>query len=240
MIAPEHPGFGASDDPPWLDRPSDLAYFYLDVIDALQLARGKSKGELSRDDLRSPGVLAREAGTGASAPAIAAVARSEGLVTVEDMTYTPLLPRTPRPMAAFSSENSYSVMTISKAVSPVFRLAYLMAPGAAAVESVGRCLRGGRRGRRFGLSLRLRFSGRISMRHIVQDAGNGEVRVDGQGLIHPDDGLGLAHVAEQRSQHQAGHRRHREGLARVTRPQTGAATKLWMRARRRRCPLGPP
>lgn len=39
VIAPEHPGFGASDDPPWLDRPSDLAYFYLDVIDALQLDR---------------------------------------------------------------------------------------------------------------------------------------------------------------------------------------------------------
>ena len=39
VIAPEHPGFGASDDPPWLDRPSDLAYFYLDVIDALKLDR---------------------------------------------------------------------------------------------------------------------------------------------------------------------------------------------------------
>jgi pimeloyl-ACP methyl ester carboxylesterase len=39
VIAPEHPGFGVSDDPPWLDRPSDLAYFYLDVIDALKLDR---------------------------------------------------------------------------------------------------------------------------------------------------------------------------------------------------------
>jgi pimeloyl-ACP methyl ester carboxylesterase len=37
VIAPEHPGFGASDDPPWLDRPSDLAYFYLDLIEALKL-----------------------------------------------------------------------------------------------------------------------------------------------------------------------------------------------------------
>jgi pimeloyl-ACP methyl ester carboxylesterase len=37
VIVPEHPGFGASDDPAWLDRPSDLAYFYLDLIEALSL-----------------------------------------------------------------------------------------------------------------------------------------------------------------------------------------------------------
>jgi pimeloyl-ACP methyl ester carboxylesterase len=37
VIAPEHPGFGFSDDAPWLDRTSDLAYFYLDFIEALKL-----------------------------------------------------------------------------------------------------------------------------------------------------------------------------------------------------------
>jgi pimeloyl-ACP methyl ester carboxylesterase len=37
VIAPEHPGFGVSDDPTWLNHPSDLAYFYLDLIDALKL-----------------------------------------------------------------------------------------------------------------------------------------------------------------------------------------------------------
>jgi pimeloyl-ACP methyl ester carboxylesterase len=37
VIAPEHPGFGRSDDPPWLDRPSDLAYFYLDLMEWLNL-----------------------------------------------------------------------------------------------------------------------------------------------------------------------------------------------------------
>ncbi|HEY5754364.1 MAG TPA: alpha/beta fold hydrolase, partial [Steroidobacter sp.] len=37
VIAPEHPGFGRSDDPAWLDRPSDLAYFYLDLMEALNL-----------------------------------------------------------------------------------------------------------------------------------------------------------------------------------------------------------
>ena len=32
VFAPEHPGFGQSDDPPWLDEIGDLAYFYLDLI----------------------------------------------------------------------------------------------------------------------------------------------------------------------------------------------------------------
>ena len=39
VIAPEHPGFGSSDDPSWLDRPSDLAYFYLDLIEKMKLDR---------------------------------------------------------------------------------------------------------------------------------------------------------------------------------------------------------
>src|SRR6476659_750473 len=33
VIVPEHPGFGASDTPDWLDNIHDLAYFYLDVLD---------------------------------------------------------------------------------------------------------------------------------------------------------------------------------------------------------------
>lgn len=32
VIVPEHPGFGESDDPEWLDELSDLAYFYLDFM----------------------------------------------------------------------------------------------------------------------------------------------------------------------------------------------------------------
>src|SRR5216683_6714564 len=39
VFAPEHPGFGQSDDPPWLDRIDDLAYFYLDLLKALGLDR---------------------------------------------------------------------------------------------------------------------------------------------------------------------------------------------------------
>ena len=37
VIVPEHPGFGASDTPDWLDNIHDLAYFYLDFLDQLDL-----------------------------------------------------------------------------------------------------------------------------------------------------------------------------------------------------------
>jgi pimeloyl-ACP methyl ester carboxylesterase len=39
VFAPEHPGFGESDDPPWLDEVADLAYFHLDLLAALGLDR---------------------------------------------------------------------------------------------------------------------------------------------------------------------------------------------------------
>src|SRR5438876_9345845 len=37
VFAPEHPGFGQSDDPPWLDEVADLAYFHLDLMAGLGL-----------------------------------------------------------------------------------------------------------------------------------------------------------------------------------------------------------
>jgi len=37
VIAPEHPGYGGGDAPPWLDRIADLANFYLDFLDTLEL-----------------------------------------------------------------------------------------------------------------------------------------------------------------------------------------------------------
>ncbi|HEV2336777.1 MAG TPA: alpha/beta hydrolase [Stellaceae bacterium] len=39
VFAPEQPGFGQSDDPPWLDDIDDLAYFHLDLLEALGLER---------------------------------------------------------------------------------------------------------------------------------------------------------------------------------------------------------
>jgi pimeloyl-ACP methyl ester carboxylesterase len=35
VIVPEHPGFGTSDNPPWLRNIGDLAMYYLDFLDAL-------------------------------------------------------------------------------------------------------------------------------------------------------------------------------------------------------------
>jgi len=37
VLVPEHPGFGASDEPDWLENIHDLAYFYLDFLKSLDL-----------------------------------------------------------------------------------------------------------------------------------------------------------------------------------------------------------
>jgi len=39
LIAPQHPGFGQSDTPDWLETIHDLADYYLDFLDALDLER---------------------------------------------------------------------------------------------------------------------------------------------------------------------------------------------------------
>jgi pimeloyl-ACP methyl ester carboxylesterase len=39
VIVPDHPGFGRSDKPAWLDDMSDLAFFYLDFMEALGLEK---------------------------------------------------------------------------------------------------------------------------------------------------------------------------------------------------------
>jgi len=38
VIVPEHPGFGESEDPEWFDNIHDVAYYYLDALEALGLA----------------------------------------------------------------------------------------------------------------------------------------------------------------------------------------------------------
>jgi pimeloyl-ACP methyl ester carboxylesterase len=37
VLLPQHPGFDASDDPQWLERVDDLAYFYLELLDQLSI-----------------------------------------------------------------------------------------------------------------------------------------------------------------------------------------------------------
>jgi pimeloyl-ACP methyl ester carboxylesterase len=39
LLVPEHPGFGGSDDPPWISSISDLAMFYLDLVEEAGLDR---------------------------------------------------------------------------------------------------------------------------------------------------------------------------------------------------------
>lgn len=39
VLVPEHPGFGDSDEPDWLDNIHDLAYFYLDLIEQMKLQK---------------------------------------------------------------------------------------------------------------------------------------------------------------------------------------------------------
>ena len=35
VLVPEHPGFGASELPDWMDRPLDIAFVYLDLLDSI-------------------------------------------------------------------------------------------------------------------------------------------------------------------------------------------------------------
>src|SRR3954464_2328321 len=37
LVAPSHPGFGKSSLPDWLDSADDIAYVYLELMDALKL-----------------------------------------------------------------------------------------------------------------------------------------------------------------------------------------------------------
>ncbi len=53
VIAPEHPGFGESDTPDWLDNIHDLAYFYLDLFDAAE-ARERRISSAIRSAAGSP------------------------------------------------------------------------------------------------------------------------------------------------------------------------------------------
>ena len=48
VFVPEHPGFGTSDNPPWMRNIGDLAMYYLDFIDGLERASGPSGRPVAR------------------------------------------------------------------------------------------------------------------------------------------------------------------------------------------------
>jgi pimeloyl-ACP methyl ester carboxylesterase len=48
LLVPEHPGFGGSDDPPWITSMSDLAMFYLDLLEEAGLGNIHPDRQLAR------------------------------------------------------------------------------------------------------------------------------------------------------------------------------------------------
>jgi len=59
VIVPDHPGFGGSEAPPWIDDISDLAYCYLDAIEVLASPAFTSSGNPWAGGLRSKWRCAR-------------------------------------------------------------------------------------------------------------------------------------------------------------------------------------
>jgi pimeloyl-ACP methyl ester carboxylesterase len=61
LIAPTHPGFGGSEQPPVFDTVDDLAYFYLDLLDERDLKGRDAGGRLARrlDRRRNGGEMHR-------------------------------------------------------------------------------------------------------------------------------------------------------------------------------------
>src|SRR4051794_19835520 len=44
VVVPDHPGYGQSDEPQWLENIHDVAYFYLDFLAALKLEKAAIVG----------------------------------------------------------------------------------------------------------------------------------------------------------------------------------------------------
>src|SRR5207237_4515531 len=44
VVVPDHPGYGQSDEPEWLENIHDVAYFYLDFLAALKLEKAAIVG----------------------------------------------------------------------------------------------------------------------------------------------------------------------------------------------------
>src|SRR3954452_21361126 len=89
VYAPEHPGFGQSDDPPWLDEVADLAYFFLDLMGGLGLDRvhliGTSLGGWIAAEL-----AVRDTARVASLTLVGAVGVAAGGETIPDIFRMPV------------------------------------------------------------------------------------------------------------------------------------------------------
>ena len=79
VLVPEHPGYGLSDEPEWLENIHDVAYFYLDFLKSLQLDNvtlvGNSMGgwmamEMAVRDTSRIGSLVLVAPAGIRAPGV--------------------------------------------------------------------------------------------------------------------------------------------------------------------------
>jgi len=79
VLVPEHPGYGLSDEPEWLENIHDVAYFYLDFLKSLQLDKvtlvGSSMGgwiamEMAVRDASRIGSLVLVAPAGIRAPGV--------------------------------------------------------------------------------------------------------------------------------------------------------------------------
>jgi pimeloyl-ACP methyl ester carboxylesterase len=84
VVVPEHPGFGTSDDPPWLDAIADLAYFHLDLLAALGLDRVHLVGT-SLGGWVAAEMAVRDSHRLASLTLVAAVGITAGGVPIDDI-----------------------------------------------------------------------------------------------------------------------------------------------------------
>ena len=64
---------------------------------------------------------------------VAAVIRDRGIALIEDDVYSPLVPDAPRPLSSLVPELAYFVSSLSKAVTPALRTAFVVAPNVASV-----------------------------------------------------------------------------------------------------------
>jgi pimeloyl-ACP methyl ester carboxylesterase len=79
VLVPEHPGYGKSDEPEWLENIHDMAYFYLDFVEKLSLSDltvvGSSMGgwiamEMAVRDTSSMRALVLSSPVGVAAPGV--------------------------------------------------------------------------------------------------------------------------------------------------------------------------